>query len=285
MSEPLVKDRIETASGTLTAGERKLAAAILSDYPYAGLSSIQDLARRSEVSAPSISRFMTKIGLSGYQEFQRILIAELKQGDRSPVDVHAGGRHVEGSYLNDFLAKASAQMAIAGDAITEDQFGRICGMLSEPKRSVYVLGGRISDTIASHLSFHLRQSRASVFHLPQNPEGWPEYLLRMKQGDVFFLVDFRRYQPALAELARVANAERGARVIVMTDKWISPVARHASEVLAVPIESGTLWDTYSSALAVTEAIVTQIAEHNWDQTRTRIETWDRLRITGKDTPE
>ena len=99
----------------------------------------------------------------------------------------------------------------------------------------------------------------------------------MKQGGIVFLVDLRRYQHALENLARTAQEERGVQVVLMTDKWISPVARHSSEVLAVPIESGTLWDTYSSALAVTEAIVTRIAEDNWDSTRARIEEWDRLR--------
>lgn len=280
-----IRKIIEQASDAFTAGERKLAAAILSDYPYAGLSSIQDLAERSEVSAPSISRFMTKIGLTGYQEFQRSLIAELKDGDRSPVEVHDRDRHIEGDYLSDFLAKASAQMAIAGDAITDEQFNRVCTLLANPKNSVYVIGGRISDTIAAHLSFHLRQARRGVFHLPSDPETWPEYLLQMKPGDIFFVVDFRRYQTSLAALAGLARDERNARVILMTDKWISPVARHASDVLPVPIESGTLWDTYSSALAIIEAIVTRIAEDNWEPTRTRIESWDSLRVTTKDTIE
>lgn len=280
-----IKQKIESASESFTAGERKLAAAILSDYPYAGLSSIQDLAKRSEVSAPSISRFMTKLGLAGYQEFQRSLIDELKQGDRSPVEMHDRDRHIEGDYLSDFLAKASTQMAIAGDAITEEQFNRVCDLLSNPKNSVYAIGGRISDTIAAHLSFHLRQSRRGVYHLPSDPETWPEYLLRMKPGDIFFVVDFRRYQASLASLAKLARDERGARVIVMTDKWISPVARHASDVLPVPIESGTLWDTYSSALAITEAIVTRIAEDTWKHTRSRIEAWDKLRVTTKDRTE
>lgn len=280
-----IRQRIELASDMFTAGERKLAAAILSDYPYAGLSSIQDLATRSEVSAPSISRFMTKIGLAGYQDFQRSLIAELKAGDRSPVEVHQRGRHIEGDYLTDFLDKASAQMAIAGDAITEEQFNRVCALLSNPKHSVYVIGGRISDTIAAHLSFHLRQARRGVFHLPTDPETWPEYVLQMKSGDVFFIVDFRRYQASLAALARLAREQRGACVVVMTDKWISPVARHASDVLPVPIESGTLWDTYSSALAIMEAIVTHIAEENWVKTKDRIEAWDQLRLTTKDSTE
>lgn len=285
MQNVQVRRRIEQASDGFTAGERKLAAAILSDYPYAGLSSIQDLAERSEVSAPSISRFMGKIGLSGYQEFQRLLIAELKDGDRSPVEVHERNRHIEGDYLSDFLAKVSAQMEIAGDAITEEQFNRVCTLLSDSTRSVYVIGGRISDTIAAHLSFHLRQTRRGVFHLPSDPETWPGHLLQMKPGDIFFVVDFRRYQTSLRVLAGLARGKCNARVILMTDKWISPVARHASDVLLVPIESGTLWDTYSSALAVVEAIVTRIAEDTWEDTRTRIESWDTMRVNIKDNAE
>jgi DNA-binding MurR/RpiR family transcriptional regulator len=68
----------------------------------------------------------------------------------------------------------------------------------------------------------------------------------------------------------------------MTDKWLSPISRHAAEILPVPIESGTLWDTYTAALAVTEALVTRIAEDNWDQTKSRIEAWDAMRSHNQD---
>ena len=278
----MIRDRIEKAAENLTTGERKLAAAILSDYPFSGLSPIHELARHYDVSAPSISRFVTKIGLDGYQEFQRELISELKQGMRSPIDLHAPGRRVEGGFLKDFIAKSTSQMAIAADAITEDQFIQICTLLSDPKRRIYVLGGRISDTIAKHLTFHLQLIRKDVFQLPGNVEEWPDYLLRMRQGDILYLVDFRRYDPLLEQLARTAAQNRHARIVLMTDKWISPISKHAREVLPVPIDSGTLWDTYSAALAVTEAIVTHIAEHNWDKTRARMEAWEELRITPKD---
>ncbi|WP_264211136.1 MurR/RpiR family transcriptional regulator [Leisingera thetidis] len=277
----LVKDRITAEAENLTASERKLAAAVLSDYPYAGLVSIQDLAAHAEVSAPSISRFVNKIGLAGYQEFQRALIAELKEGQRSPAEIHTGNRHVEGGYLGDFIARASAQMAVSSAAITEAQFGRICALLMDPKREIHILGGRVSDSIAFHLSFHLRQMRKGVYHLPANIETWPEYILRMKQDDVLFAVDFRRYQSSLLRLCEAAQAQK-ARVVLMTDKWLSPIARHAAEVLPVPIESGTLWDTYTPALAVIEAIATKIAEDNFDQTRARIKAWDAVRLTDED---
>ncbi|AXT25567.1 MurR/RpiR family transcriptional regulator [Ruegeria sp. AD91A] len=278
----LIRQRIEATAESMTAGERKLAAALLSDYPYAGLVSIQELARRAEVSAPSISRFVIKIGLGGYQEFQRALLSELKEGERSPTDLHGEGRSVDGGFLRDFIARASSQMALSAEGITEAQFQRICTLLSQPKRDVYTLGGRISDTIAQHLSFHLRQTRSGVYHLPANNEVWPEYLLRMKSADTLFLVDFRRYQPALARLAATAAQERGVRVVLMTDKWLSPISRYAAEILPVPIESGTLWDTYTAALAVIEALVTRVAEDNWEQTKSRIEAWDAMRSHNQD---
>lgn len=278
----LIRDRIEASATRMTASERKLAASLLADYPYAGLSSIQKLAEHAEVSPPSISRFVAKIGLPGYQEFQDLLMAELKEGQRSPVQVHQSGRAIQGGYLRDFISRAADQMSVSADAITEAQFDRICTILMEPRNDVYMLGGRISNTIAQHVSFHLRQTRGGVYHLPENSELWPEYLLRMKRGDLLFLIDFRRYQGALEELAMKAVDQVGAKVILMTDKWMSPISRHASEILPVHIESGTLWDTYAPALSIVEAIVTRIAEDNFDVTRARIEAWDALRANQQD---
>ena len=279
----LVRDQIKKKSKSMTQSERKLATALLSDYPYAGLISIHELADRADVSPPSISRFVTKIGLSGYQEMQRRLIRELKGGDKSPLDLHEAGQRIESDYLAEFTMRAAEHMRVAAEAITEGQFNRITELLSDPKRDIYALGGRISDTIATHLSFHLRQARMGVFHIPRDPESWPEYLLRMKPGDIFFLVDFRRYQHNLSRLAKQADIERKAQVILMTDKWLSPVNRYASEVLAVPIDTGTIWDSYSAALAVTEALVTRVAEENWNNTKTRIEAWDSARQNSSET--
>ena len=271
-----IRKRIETAATDFTPSERKLATVLLSDYPYAGLIKMQELADRAEVSQPSISRFVIKIGLSGFPELQKHLVSELRQGDRSPVEIHATSEQINGGYLNGFLRLASEQMASSGQAVTECQFEQICELLTDTKRAIYAVGGRISDTIAQHLSFHLRQASERVYHLPRDPEVWPEYLLRMKQGDVFFLVDFRRYQKNLWQLAKQAQAQK-VQVVLMTDHWLSPAKQHASEVLVVPIETGTIWDSYAPALALTEALVTRVAEKTWPQTRKRIEVWDTMR--------
>lgn len=273
-----VRTRLESLSDTLTATERKLCTALLLDYPFAGLEPIQALAEKTKTSPPSISRFVAKLGFSGYQDFQRHLIDELKEGNRSPLDLHQSDRAMKGDFLEDFVNRATALLSESTAAITQAQFDRVCDMFADEKRSVYVIGGRISDALALYLSRHLRQMRGNVYHLPADPEIWPEYLLRMKPRDVVFVVDFRRYQPSLEQLAERAASRQGAQVILLTDKWLSPVARVASEVIATPIESGTVWDSYVGALVLLEAVVTRIAEGGWDKARKRIERWDSLRL-------
>ncbi|WP_367869798.1 MurR/RpiR family transcriptional regulator [Phaeobacter inhibens] len=228
---------------------------------------------------------MTKLGFQGFQEFQRHLIGELKQGQRSPVELQASSAPIHGAFLESFLDRASAVVKGATKAVSEAQFERVSEKLADEKRSIYVIGGRMSDTLAQHLSRHLRQIRAKVFHLPSDPEVWPEYLLRMRARDILFIVDFRRYQNSLSIFAQKAIMARNVQVVLMTDAWLSPISAQASEVLAVPIDSGTLWDSYTGALALLEALLTRIAEENWEQTKGRIEEWDSVRLDFGETED
>lgn len=279
-----VRSMIEQHSESLTQAERKLAAALLSDYPYAGLAPMQRLAKRADVSPPSISRFVVKMGLSGYADLQSRLLSELRKGALSPVEIHEASDTIEGGYLAEFMSRAAAQLHSASHAITEAQFERICTMIADPRRAVFTIGGRVSDNIARHLAFHIGQARANVFHLIRDPETWPEHLLRMKAGDIVVIFDFRRYEAALETLAAKAADDRKAQVVVMTDKWLSPVTRKAAEVLAVPVETGTIWDSYAAALAVTEALAARVASEDWDKVRSRITAWDAARnMHGNDT--
>ncbi len=277
-----VRSMIEQHSGSLTKTERKLAAAFLSDYPYAGLAPIHELAERAEVSPPSVSRFVAKMGLSGYAEMQRQLLAELRESALSPVEIHEASETIEGGYLAEFVDRAAAQVQSASRAITEAQFDRICGLAADPRRTLYTIGGRVSDNIARHLAFHLGQARPGVYHMSRDPEAWPEYLLRMKSGDVLVAFDFRRYERGLEALAERAARDRKTQVVVMTDRWLSPINRTAAEVLAVPIETGTIWDSYAAALAITEALAARVASEDWDKVRSRITAWDAARDIEKD---
>jgi DNA-binding MurR/RpiR family transcriptional regulator len=112
---------------------------------------------------------------------------------------------------------------------------------------------------------------------------WPEYVLRLRPRDIVLMIDFRRYQASLNRLS-VAVRERKAQTVVITDQWISPCAKGAQELVTVPIDSGTLWDSYVPAFALLEALLVPLAERNWKGTCTRIASWDSVREGMGDLP-
>lgn len=260
----------------MTPAERQLSSVLLADYPFSGLEPIQELSRRAHVSAPSISRFINKLGFSGFQEFQQQLVLELKDGQQSPIDLHQSGALNESALMESYLGRVKGLYEELATQINDSQFNRLCDLLTDPKRRIYMIGGRMSDTIVEFLFRHMCQIRADVYHLPSDPERWPEYLLRIRPRDIMLIIDFRRYQASLAKLSAQARA-RKAHTVVITDKWISPASKGATELVSVPIASGTVWDSYLPAFALIEALLVSMAERDWDTTKERIYLWDTLR--------
>jgi DNA-binding MurR/RpiR family transcriptional regulator len=279
-SSTTVRTRIREAAGQLTASERKIANAILADYPFTGLENIQELATKTGVSAPSITRFVSKIGCSGFQDLQRQLIAELKEGQRSPLDLKTSQTPVGHSeFLSEYVRRIASVTQEMAATVSQAQFDILADLIADPSRNIFLLGGRVSDNVASFLSIHLRQIRSGIYHMSDNPEFWPEHVLRMRKKDVVLLFDFRRYQLSLARLAETIAQARGATIVVITDKWMSPAARSADHIVALPIEAGTAWDTVAAAIVLVEALIVRVSEADWEATQKRIRDWDGVRFS------
>ncbi|GGB06663.1 MurR/RpiR family transcriptional regulator [Allosediminivita pacifica] len=271
-----IRQKLEEMSDQFTPAERQLTSVLLADYPFAGLETIQELSKRAHISAPSISRFVAKLGCAGFQEFQQRLVQELKEGQHSPIDLRNDLQIDSTTLPAAYFRRIDALNKEVAERVTESQFDRLCDLMTDPKRRIFMIGGRMSDTIADFFVRHLRQIRADVSHVPSDPELWPEYLLRMRSRDILLIIDFRRYQANLARFAAQARG-RKAQTVVITDKWISPAAKGATELVSVPINSGTVWDSYVPAFVLIEAMLVAMAERDWDATKQRISDWDKLR--------
>ncbi|MEO9874679.1 MAG: MurR/RpiR family transcriptional regulator [Anderseniella sp.] len=276
--------RLKALTDDVTAAESKVATALLADYPFAGLSTVTELAKRAQVSTQTIFRLIAKLGFSGYADFQRALIGEIKERYHSPVILHEA-QAVATVDDNSLAALADASISATREtvsAIPEPVFDSICEMIGDRKRSVFLIGGRISYTLADFLFRHLRQIRPKVYLVPDYHEDWPEYLMRMSRKDVVIVFDYRRYQAGLETFADKAARERGAHVVLFTDKWLSPISRHSSHILPASIDVGTPWDTSLGPVLLIEAIINKVSDNDWDATRRRIEQWDGLRIRLND---
>ena len=88
-STPLsVSERVRRSLGELSRSERKVARALLSGPPTIGLESVSQLAARAEVSGPTVSRFVARLGFDNYAGFQQALRDDLSARVLSPVEVY-----------------------------------------------------------------------------------------------------------------------------------------------------------------------------------------------------
>ena len=97
-----------------------------------------------------------------------------------------------------------------------------------------MVGGRFTDPIARYLAAHLAIIRPNVFHLGGQESAWHDRLVDMGKRDVLIIFDIRRYQESLVGFAEKARA-RGVRVVLLTDQWLSPVARVATPPTISPL--------------------------------------------------
>ncbi len=273
-------DTIRNSMSSFTAAERKAATALLADYPFAGLLTLAELAKRSHVSSQTILRLGSKLGFDGFGELQKTLLGELKESYQSPIILH--DRRGDGKTGDAFLAnlaEASIEaMRRTVALVPDEQLDAVSALLSDQRRSIFLLGGRATDSLALYLFFHLRQIRPKVYKVPRSPEEWPEYLLRIRKNDIVIMIDYRRYQVDLQTFAKCAARDRGAQIVLITDTWLSPIAKHSTHVLPSVIDVGTPWDTGTSAMLLIEGLISKVSEVDWPRTRKRIEAWEALRM-------
>lgn len=273
-----VRDSIENSLSGLTKAQKKVANAILADYPFSGLLPIQELSNKLGVSAPSISRYVSKLGYGGYTEFQRSLIQELREGSSSPVEIHREVVKPNSTpSFSQYLNRIAQNIAGMENPIPQEALDDLIGIMNNENSHIYFKGGRVSDAIARYLSTHLQQIRGGVHHLSDDPEFWPEVILQLRKQDVFFIFDFRRYQPSLERLSKAVSGMSQARIVLVTDKWQSPVAKYASQIVSLPTEIDTAWDTSVFCVAFIEALIVNLSDSRWEKVQRRIKSWDACR--------
>ncbi len=269
-------ERIRQSMGDLPAAERRVARALLSDYPTAGLEPAAQLAARARTSAPTVTRYIARLGYAGYREFQQTLREELQARTSSPMTTTP--KYTPQSPLAGLLADTgrvdSDLLRSSFDSLPPSEFEAAVDLLVDPRRRVTSIGGRFSHVLAELLDLHLRMMRAHTYWRLVTPETSAIARIESDRRDSFVVFDFRRYQRDVVECARAVH-ERGAKIILITDPWLSPIAEFAEVVLPLHTDNESSFDSVVPAVALVEALATAILTRLGPDARSRVRLLDR----------
>lgn len=266
-----ISDRIQSKLDDLTRAERQLAHSILENYPASGLGPLSALAKGAQVSVPTVARMVQKLGFSGYPEFQSALREELKAKVQNPIAKHdtwaerAPSEHL----LNRFTDAVTDNIRHTLAQIDPKEFDAACALCADIKHHLYIVGGRITHTFAEYLFLHMQVIRPQITHIQSTSNAWPHYLLDVKEGDVFVVLDMRRYENNTLKLAEMAH-EKGAKLILFTDQWRSPVHQLADMTFSCRIVAPSAWDSAIAPMLLLETMISTVQNMTWGDTKDRL---------------
>ncbi|GJF31363.1 sugar isomerase [Kitasatospora sp. NE20-6] len=255
--------------GECSPAERKVGRVLLAGWPAAGFETIATLAERADVSAPTVIRFVNRLGYRGFPDFQTALRAELDERQASPLTLYAAGNYrapagdgsEEPPGPAGLLAHGREVFTAAVDRtlaeVTPHDLGRAVQLLADPKRRITLVGGRFSQLFAQYLGLHLMQMRDDVRLLPDRPVERTAHLASLGRRDVLVVFDYRRYEDDKTTMAELVR-EAGGRVVLFTDTWLSPVSTQAEVVLSSQVGAPSPYDSLVPTLAVVETLVAGI---------------------------
>ncbi|MBI2253203.1 MAG: MurR/RpiR family transcriptional regulator [Proteobacteria bacterium] len=272
-----IEQRIRALLSQLTPGEKRAARALLAAYPIAALGTIAELTARADASAPTILRLTAKLGFDGYSHFQRAVREEVQEKMQSPLSLMDSAPRVPtaksgffGAFIADITAALQRTQRLLDNAVLEDAIAT----LADPGKRIYALGGRSSHVLAKHLVFHLHQLRPGVQETAASSVPVYHQVADMNRSSVIVAFDFRRYERQTIDFCQQA-ARQGARIILVTDPWLSPVAEIAQWVLPVEVDVPSPFDSSLAAMAVVEAMLAGTLARLGSAARARMERLEK----------
>ena len=273
----LVRDLLKEKQAELTAAERKVAAVLLDEQLLTGLQSINRLAEYAEVSSPTIIRLARKLGFDGFSGMQDAIRDEIAARMKQPLAKLDTSKQIGDSddIISRFIEAVSSNINRTLERLDLAEFDQVAGLLSDPTRRLYLLGGRITRSNAHYFFNHLQIIRPQVTLLDSSPSVWPQSLLDMDAGAVLIVFDIRRYEKELEKLADLA-LKQGANIVLFTDAWGSPIEKYAQYCFRATVEVPSSWDSTLAINFLIEALVAEVQSRSSDQSAERIASLEQM---------
>jgi DNA-binding MurR/RpiR family transcriptional regulator len=256
----------------LSPGQRRIAQYLIENLTEAAFLSITDLAERVGVSQPSVTRFASAVGFSGYPALRERL-QSLALGARS-------GAPAEEIRGNELQAAVDAEIAhlenLRRDFADPDGVIDVGRRLSE-STPLTVLGLRISVSLAEYFAYAARRIHPDVRLVTRGGSVAHDALLQARAAGGTWVLAFSMPRHAQETLLAVRVArEAGLKVALVTDLAFGPVVDEADVTFATGTGSRLVFDSYAAPGVMCAALLQAMTDADPERTQARLEEYEQL---------
>jgi DNA-binding MurR/RpiR family transcriptional regulator len=255
----MISERIKAALPDMQPVNRKIALYMLENVQSVGLSSIYDLSALIGVSNASIVRFAKGLGFSGYIEFRKVLMEEIKRRLEPEgkvalhdLDVLPQRKQLEKLATNEIrnLSKTLDDLDLAALMRMIEGVGRA--------RRVFLSGFGVSRNMVRILEYALLGViDKEIVGITGSISDYSPRLRSLGAEDAVFIVTFPPYSREAVQVAGFAK-EAGAAVFLFTDSPRCPIYSMAETVITCENNSLLLTNSYVGLVAVVQIFINML---------------------------
>lgn len=283
-----VVERITEAMDSMSKGQKAIARYILNNYENAAYMTAAKLGEATGVSESTVVRFSMELGYEGYPHFQKALLEELKVKLTSVQRLNAASRFADdASVLKSILQADMDSLKHTYDNLNDESFSQAVQMILGAKK-IYIMGLRSSAPLSSFMQFYMTILFDDVVHIHSNSANEVfEQILPIGPGDVMIGISFPRYSTRTIKSMQYAR-DRGANVIVITDKAETPMTEFADVALFARSDMASFVDSLTAPLSLINALLVALGMHRKSHIENSFEAleklWEEYKVydTGKD---
>ncbi|MFJ9823647.1 MurR/RpiR family transcriptional regulator [Streptomyces sp. NPDC101160] len=259
----------------LSPAQRRIAQFLTDHLTEAAFLSITELAERVGVSQPSVTRFASSLGFSGYPALREALQPIALSAVAGAPDEGEG----EGRLRNELQSAVDAEIEnlTALRRVFADP-DRILDIGRELARSVplTVLGLRISVSLAEYFAYAARRIHPDVRVVTRGGSVAYDGLLQAREAGGTWVLAFAmpRHAKETLSVVRAARAA-GLRVALITDLALGPLVDEADVVFTAGTGARLVFDSYAAPGVLSAAILQAMADADPERTQTRLEKYEQ----------
>ncbi|MBM7092454.1 MurR/RpiR family transcriptional regulator [Streptomyces sp. NPDC012461] len=256
----------------LSPGQRRIAQYLIEHINEAAFLSITDLADRVGVSQPSVTRFASAVGFSGYpalrEKLQSITLGTLTGGP----DEESRGNELQAAVDAEIENLENLRRDFA-DADRVIEMGRNLAA-SAP---LTVLGLRISVSLAEYFAYAARRIHPDVRVVTRGGSVAYDALLQSREAGGTWVLAFSMPRHAHETLTAVRVArEAGLKVALITDLALGPLADEADVVFATGTGSRLVFDSYAAPGVMCAALLQAMTDADPERSQGRLEEYEQV---------
>ena len=276
---------MEERMSEFSKGQKRIARYILDHYDKAAYMTASRLGSIVEVSESTVVRFAIEVGFDGYPEMQRALQELIRTRLTAVQRVDVTNSLIgDDDVLDKILGADAEKIRRTLDEIDRKSFETAVDKIVSAK-SIYIIGVRLSSTLAGFLNFNLRMILDNVkFVQTTSGSEMFEQIMNIGPDDVLIAISFPRYSKRIINAVEYASST-GADVISITDSGQSPIAAGADQLLLARSDMVSFVDSLVAPLSIINAVIVAVARKKPDEVRERLEKlehiWDEYDVYDK----